>query len=210
MKDVAQTRVNKSDEDAQRRGEPWANWLWLIETDARSNLLVIGAGPELGVVADRFANVESQLSVDGGIRHLDDSFDAVAVRGISPFDAGAPLTPWAECYRVLRKGGTLYLDGLNPGWFRTLRPGWRFADVLGLRRVAADLRRTGFRDVRTYYLESTLLDCPRVLVPGERRAVLAWERFGAAPGLRRIGRLMIAALGLPELLYPAAVILARK
>lgn len=207
---MTQSLAGEPGEHALGQGQPWANWLWLMEGSARSSLLVLGSAHKIGVVADRFSKVCESTDLGGEIGYPNETFDAIiAHEAIGATSMESRSRWWLELHRVLRVGGTLYLDGSNPAWFRSVLKSGRVTGFRRLRQTTSDLRAARFRSVCTYFLEFPQ-DIPRVIIPGHRSAVLAWERFAAQASARRLGRLCLATIGLPELLYPAAAILAQK
>lgn len=197
--------------DEHALGQPWANWLWLMEGSARSSLLVLGSAHRIGVVADRFSKVCESPALGGEIGYPDEAFDAIIAHDtIGATSLESRSRWWVQLHRVLRVGGTLYMDGSNPAWFRSLLRSGRVTGFRRLRQTTRNLRAGGFRNVSTYFLEFPPPNIPRVIIPGHRNAVLAWERFAAPASARRLGRVFLATVGLPELLYPAAAVLAQK
>ena len=200
-------------------GQPWTTWLWFSDSTVRRDLLVVGSASGLGILTRQFAAVREFRPVGGGAEPLipypGASFDCVVARGALG-EAGDPPRAsldglWRECHWVLRPGGTLYVDGPNPAWFRSLpgNPrGW-LARAQRLKRFATALRATGFAEVRMYYVDPELA-IPRAIIPATRRAVAAWERFVLPHGARGRGRVLLALAGRHDLLYPELFLLARR
>jgi hypothetical protein len=195
-----------------------SNWLWLVELshwnltlelDFRESRL--GADLQRHFSEVRFHGLEHgiDLPLPAG------ACDCITLNGVlermmltKPSARRATLSRlFAECRRVLRPGGCLYVGTgvvqVTPGTSR-----WR--SLIGLRRpFIADrwLRRAGFKSMHSYYVDPCL-DRAYVMVPATRRSLLARERALAACGGSGFRRMLAVRLGLPHALYPARIGLA--
>ena len=195
-----------------------SNWLWLVEL-SRWNVTLELDFMESRLATDlqrHFAEVRFH-ALDAGVElpFASGAFDCVTLNGVlEQLVAATPVEPaaairrlLAECRRVLRSGGCLYV-GTGAMQFGHSQSRWRA--LLGARRpIIADklLRDAGFRSVHSYYVDPCL-DRPYVMVPATRRSLLARERTLAACGGWTFRRMMAVRLGLPHALYPARIGLA--
>lgn len=195
-------------------GQPWGTWLWLADDSKRHDLLVLGRAASLGIMTSRFSTVREHHVLGSTslapFPHAASSFDYVVARGaMGSLEDDQAL--WVESSRVLRPGGTLYTDGPNPMWFRSLvgtRGNWlaRFRRVARLARM---LEASGFRDVRIYYAEPDLT-APRAIIPAASLAVAAWQRFALKRGAHRLLRIAAAVTGRHDFLFREVLLVARK
>jgi ubiquinone/menaquinone biosynthesis C-methylase UbiE len=126
----------------------------------------------------------------------------------------------AECRRLLRPGGGLYLrvansrDFASGAPFTTLLPRARRkrkerpnVAALSPRWLETALRDAGFADVRLYYVEPSR-ELPMALIPATRSAVRVYESRGHFVSLSGRLRRLVARAGLHATLYSAQVALA--
>ena len=131
------------------------------------------------------------------------SFDCImvhdAIVGATP-DAARVL---GTARRLLRTGGWLQVASAHP-------PLWNATESSGIRRrkLERDLYSAGFREVRTYQVDSAL-DRLLHFVPSDRRAVLEYESSPAMRTITSRRRRAVASIGLHSLLYPGYMMLAR-
>lgn len=195
-----------------------SNWLWLAEL-SRWNVTL-----ELDFMQSRLAgDLQRHFAevcfhaLDAGVElpFASAAFDCVTLNGVleqlvatRPVESAAAVRRlFAECYRVIRPGGCLYV---GTGALQVDRGQSRWRTLLGARRpIIADklLRLAGFRSVHSYCVDPCL-DRPYVMVPATRRSLLARERTLAACGGWTFRRMMAVRLGLPHALYPARIGLA--
>jgi SAM-dependent methyltransferase len=167
--------------------------------------------------AQRFAqdglpNVTVSRGSAAALPFRDDAFDCMTLHGAIPrIDDGtrpaAVRAIFAECRRVLRPGGRVYIAFRNPVWYGRLADTAAWHD--GERAIVPAARVAGFTELQRYYAFPTF-DRPRVLVPATRRASYARETIEADGSIRRPARRAAALLGLYALLSPSVVIVARK
>ena len=167
------------------------------------------------------------------------TFDCIVLHGTVPRSAGLrdESGAWpqltgllADCYKLLRPGGCLYLAAINPLWYRhqdrseaESRPA---GSLVSLARAARRtitavlgrspktiyglpnlLRKVGFRHIRPYYLMPSI-DEPAYIVPANRRSVTAYEMLALSGSTRNHVRKWAGRLGLHALLFPSHLILA--
>jgi SAM-dependent methyltransferase len=190
-----------------------SNWLWLADLarwNATLELDLDGSrlGPDL---VRHFADVKFHTIAPGSrLPFRRRMFDCVTLNGVlerlvslRSVPAATILRPlFAECRRVLRTGGCLYV-GTGDVEPRVGKSRWLF---LIERPLVVDrlLREAGFSPVHSYWVDPCL-DRPYVIVPATRRSLLARERALAncvGPDFRRV---MAVRLGVPEALYPARI-----
>ena len=169
------------------------------------------------------------------------TFDCIVLHGTVPRSAGLPDESGArtqlsgllaDCYKLLRPGGCLYLAAINPLWYRhqhrseaesraarslaslaraakrtiTAMLGRSPKTVCGLPNL---LRKVGFRHIRPYYLIPSI-DEPEYIVPANRRGVAAYEMLALSGSTRNHLRKWAGRLGLHALLFPSHLILAYR
>src|SRR5262245_7299523 len=207
------------------------NWLWFAPAAGRACGLVIGeiTTPYRRGLSTRFDRLESiplatlqRVAVPDahGASHARLTYDDGSVDGVVSVDL---VTTWShmhrspfqdpqfgvvlsELRRLLRPGGFLFLSGPNARWHRTLLrrdTSGRAPAGLDLREARDALVGAGFSETQAYLVE------PFTVVPASRRAALAYERQ-RWPRTHAFMRGLWAAVGLHELLYPEACILAIK
>ncbi|HKE84491.1 MAG TPA: hypothetical protein VKB50_12095 [Vicinamibacterales bacterium] len=207
------------------------NWLWFAPAAGRACALVIGeiTPPYRRGLSTRFDRVERiplttlqrvAVSDESGASHARLTYDDGTVDGVVSVDL---VTTWshvhrspfqdpqfgvvlAELRRLLRPGGFLFLSGPNPRWHRTLLrrdTSERALSGLNLRDARAAMAGAGFSETQAYFVE------PFSVVPACRRAAFAYERQ-RWPRTHAFMRGLWAAVGLHDLLYPEAFILAIK
>lgn len=190
------------------------NPLWLAELPAREGVLAIARDPapwvqELACHFSRVHLLEASDAFgagDGGppkgggvcLPFPAGTFDCVVLwslprrLGGRRFGRSEARRFLAECRRVLRPGGCLYMAGeKGPG-----ARGWTKA-----------LRGAGFRRVRAYYALPSH-EGPGHLVPSSGRAVAAFERARPTRGRRSAVRATLARLGGHRFLYRSMIHLA--
>ena len=192
---------------------------------------------------DRSANVACAQAGAGALPYRNATFDCVVWdgalgRGVSgAATAGPPAVlaaVLAECRRVLRPGGCLYVGiatGPVPGHvlpagrilsalvrmvvrvIRVLPLTWRRRATMQVRRVARlavaralprQLRAAGFARVEAYYIAPSFQE-PWSIIPARRRAVLAFERLQMTNATHRR---WLAWLSLHPVLFECHVFLA--
>jgi glycosyltransferase involved in cell wall biosynthesis len=203
--------------------DPRANWLWLMEIphwEAALEVVASQATLHRGLAA-RFRTVTTLTRSDFGrttqrLPAADQSFDLIAIHGAwalltdrssSGMSAARVI---AECRRILKPGGCLYIGDDNPDWFRRLSH-WPGSYRGNIRRLPYLLRSAGFHMVRTYYADPSF-DDPTRIVPTTRAAMVAHERFATsltAP-LRSWLRRVLVLAGLHRMLEPSLLVLASK
>jgi SAM-dependent methyltransferase len=161
---------------------------------------------------DKLESIFVARAAAGALPFPDDAFDCVTLhgtfaRGTKPLRAATARTVVAECRRVLRADGRLYVSFDNPNWYGRLTDarGWPAPE----RVIVPAIDAVGFRDPQRYYAFPTF-DRPRELVPSTRSAAYARETIVARGTIRRALRRATAAAGLYALLAPSVVIVARK
>jgi SAM-dependent methyltransferase len=211
-------------------GEACGNWVWLTSFVRRDAALDVGGvvssmAPALSrhfdvvyhlepsaalaefatrrFAQDRLGNVVVCRGAPAALPFRDESFDCVTLHGGAP--PARPRSVLAECRRVLRQDGRIYVAFDNPLWYGRLA---RVTRGRG-RRVVPSARAAGFREVECYYAFPTF-DRPRVLVPATRRASFARETVEAPAGLRGTARRLATLAGLHAMLAPGVVVVARK
>lgn len=125
----------------------------------------------------------------------------------------------AECRRVLRPGGGLYLRVANSHHFAILQGSTSLARrphspnnqssraAVSPRSLMQSLGAAGFRDVRLYYVEP-FREWPLALIPATRTAVRVYESRGHFVSLLGRVRRSMARAGFHSRLYSALVALA--
>jgi hypothetical protein len=188
------------------------NVLWLLGQDRRERALEIRVGPcSLGAgLAAMYQTVEvlnaeslGRSSNDFRLPPGDNEFDLVTLYGMWP-DSNLQR----DLRRVLRHGGLALIAYENSCWAGRLRRAPRrqrgqYGGFSGER----PLRAAGFRDVRTFWVEPSLL-AQRSLVPARFRTVVAYEHLKAHQRGRAAIRAWAARVGLQGLLYPAVLVVA--
>ena len=169
------------------------------------------------------------------------TFDCIVLHGTVPRSAGlrdeSGVRPQlrellADCYKLLRPGGCLYLAAINPLWYKhpdrseaESRPA---RSLVSLARAARRtitavlgrspkaiyglpnlLRKVGFRHIRPYYLIPSI-DEPEYIVPANRRGVAAYEMLDLSASRKNHVRKWVGRLGLHALLFPSHLILAYR
>ncbi len=192
-----------------------SNWLWLAEIarwNATLELDLDGSrlGPDL---IRHFSDVEFHaIGQDAALPFRRRTFDCVTLNGVIErlvssrgLSVSAVLPPlFAECRRVLRAGGCLYV-GTGAVQPQATPSRWQLLTGAG-RPLAVDrwLVDAGFRSVQSYWVDPCL-DRPYVMVPATRRALLARERALANCVGADFRRVMAVRLGLSGALYPARI-----
>jgi SAM-dependent methyltransferase len=197
-----------------------SNWLWLADISQWDRALDVRSdvGPQTAGLAEHFRSVhcvrlersrlwcEWQNLIAGGYANIaaacatplhlpyrDEAFDCVALNDVS---AQAPRQDQVlrECHRILRKGGCVFMGA--PG--RTAR------------RLTRSLTRAGFSAVRVLGAEPSW-DEPRCIIPLNRTAILAYERWvRRSSPLRDLVRCVLARLGCHRILYRSVILLAYR
>jgi SAM-dependent methyltransferase len=152
------------------------------------------------------------------------SVDCVALHDASlAMDSPNAAALLAECSRILKPGGWLYVGMSNDASFSRVRRSplaWaaRFAfEVLVpsiVRRAMssstdAAVHRAGFAQVRRYFAWPSEAS-QRMLIPAERTAAVAHERLDRIASKRGRLRATIAGFGLYSGLYPVRIFLCRR
>jgi SAM-dependent methyltransferase len=161
---------------------------------------------------DRLDNVTVSRASASRLPFGDDAFDSVTLHGTMARlakETGPSAAPpiLAECRRVLRPGGRVYLSFDNPVWYGgfAARAGRRDLE----RTIVPSALLAGFRDVSRFYAFPSF-DRPRAIVPGTRRAFSARETVEARGTIRRAARRAAALAGLYPVLAPSLLIIASK
>jgi SAM-dependent methyltransferase len=197
-----------------------SNWLWLADIPQWDRALDVRSdvGPQTAGLAEHFRSVhcvrlerarlwrEWQDLIAGGYANIaaacatplhmpyrDRAFDCVALNDVSA-QASRQDRILRECYRILRKGGCLFMGA--PG--------------RSVRRLTHDLTRTGFSAVHVFGAEPSW-DEPRCIIPLNRAAILAYERWvRRSSPLRDFVRCLLARLGCRPILYRSVIVLAYR
>lgn len=203
------------------------NWIWLANLRTNMALEVLEHGrdpdPRIEMVFDRVEHhrVEPgrlQIPANDGsadVVFLHDLLPRLSLRASGNRPEPAAIEMLAECRRVLRSGGRIFLTFENAGWYRNLLTrtprGEQRADSsrpLSLTTVRSWLRRSGFVDERVLFV-STHSGLPATLVPASVPALLAHERMRSASATRRFVRQALIRLGLAPLLHRRLFVLGR-
>lgn len=203
------------------------NWIWLANLRTNMALEVLEHGrdpdPRIEMVFDRVEHhrVEPgrlQIPANDGsadVVFLHDLLPRLSLRASGDRPEPAAIEMLAECRRVLRSGGRVFLTFENAGWYRNLLTrtprGEQRANSsrpLSLSTVRSWLRRSGFVDERVLFV-STHSGLPATLVPASVPALLAHERMRSASAPRRFVRQALIRLGLAPLLHRRLFVLGR-
>lgn len=131
-------------------------------------------------------------------------FDLVTLYGHAP-----ELAALVELRRLLRPGGLALIAADNRWWLGRLRfRRSKGARLNGLGELARTVRRAGFREGCSYWVEPSLA-APRTLIPDEGDRVGDAEAMRAREWGRDRLRSAVLAMGLPGLLFPAVLIVAK-
>ena len=135
------------------------------------------------------------------------SFDCIALHDALTSVCGS-RSELRECFAaahvLLRPDGWLAATFPSPSMQSVRSRQWRPSS----RAVSRMLRRTGFMEVRTLYVEHGL-ERPLTMLPARPNAVRAYETAaGMRPNTRGIRR-VLATIGVHSILYPAFLVLAR-
>lgn len=208
------------------------SWVWLVDFDRKARAL--DATNELS--ADVSATLEQHFSAvhvlrkdEAALSLLRKSRDLAGFReslkmsmgrlDSAPFEAASfdcvmlhdsIVTTGADARKTLAGARRLLRDG---GWLQMAspRPPLRGAiESSGIRhgKLVAWVRSTGFREVRTYHIDSSI-DQLLHLIPAARPAVLEYESSPAMRSSISRRRRLVASIGLHSLLYPGYMLLAR-
>ncbi len=169
------------------------------------------------------------------------TFDCIVLHGTVPRSAGlrdgSGAGPQlrellADCYKLLRPRGCLYLASMNPLWYghqnRSEAESRPARSLVSLARAARRtitaalgrspkaiyglpnlLRKVGFRHIQPYYLIPSI-DEPEYIVPANRRGVAAYEMLHLSGSTQNHVRKWAGRLGLHALLFPSHLILAYR
>ncbi len=197
-----------------------SNWLWLAEISQWDRALEVRSdiGAQTAGLAEHFRSVhcvrlersrlwcEWQDLIAGGYANIaatcatplnlpyrDGAFDCVALNDVSA-QASRQDQVLRECWRILRKDGCLFMGA--PG--------------RSVRQLTRTLRRTGFSVVHVFGAEPSW-DEPRCIIPLNRAAILAYERWvrRSSPP-RDLVRRLLARLGCHRILYRSVILLAYR
>ncbi len=131
-------------------------------------------------------------------------FDLVTLYGHAP-----DLAALVELRRLLRPGGLALIAADNRWWLGRLRfRQSKGARLNGLGELARTVRRAGFREGCSYWVEPSLA-APRTLIPDEGDRVRDAEAMRAREWGRDRLRSAVLAMGLPSLLFPAVLVVAK-
>lgn len=169
---------------------------------------------------ERLANVALVRHAIIALPYADASVSCVIIRMGSP-EPGAGLaqprstprlaTMFAECRRVLRPGGCLYVGFKNAYWISHLLDRiFHRSDGSaqpGVAEIRAALRSAGFADVHAYFAQPSLTD-PRSIIPAVAAAVARHEAMQTVRSGRAVLRPTVARSPLRRVLYPAHICLA--
>jgi SAM-dependent methyltransferase len=145
------------------------------------------------LIAGGYTNITAACAAPLHLPYLDEAFDCVALNDVSA-QASRQDQLLRECCRILRKGGCVFMGA--PG--------------RSVRRLSRSLTRAGFSVVHVLGAEPSW-DEPRYIIPLNRAAILAYERWvrRSSPMRDRVRRLL-ARLGCHRLLYPSVILLAYR
>lgn len=126
------------------------------------------------------------------------SYSGAALYGHRP---SAAVLAWLR--RQISPGGWL-LIGVDNAWWPRRRSD---APIASRTRLCRQVRATGFREARAYWVEPSLA-VPRQLIPATLQAVRRFEAWRALEQPSGTVRRRFVAAGWHEVLYPALVVVA--
>ena len=187
--------------DANAHAAAAGNWRWLTGLGRTDDALHAGdpADPLPAILALQFARTVSldhaRADTPAALSALPDgSFDYAVFPGILGWWKSGTSVLCRTANRLLREEGWVAMSGS-----RDRRAG----------ALADALRQSGFTTVRRYAL-SPSADRPFMVIPRTRIAALACERDLQRQRGGHRARVVLAALGLHDLLYRGWLILARR
>jgi SAM-dependent methyltransferase len=197
-----------------------SNWLWLADIsqwdralDVRSDVGAQAAGLAehfrsvhcvrlersrlqsewQDLIAGGYANIAAACATPLHLPYLDEAFDCVALNDVSAH-ASRQDQVVRECCRILRKGGCAFMG----------------AHGRNVRRLTRSLTHAGFSVVHVLGAEPSW-DEPRCIIPLNRAAILAYERWvRRSSPLRDFVRRLLARLGCHRILYRSVILLAYR
>jgi len=207
------------------------NWLWFADLPTWDRALEVTGGPvPLGPAIEAHFGARDAVEItawigDPGARLCREGagYDCVIAHGVFESPPNG-RRPWnraerqrflAEARGGLKSGGCLALSFTNPirgllapvaGTAPRAGLGWRAPGLGQTWRIRAALRSAGFRHLRRYYLEPSLLRV-RYLTPASHSLLV--DRAGRRAGSNhtRLAQ-VLAAMGAADVVFPASLILA--
>lgn len=195
----------------QDRFSALANWRWLATSVQRRHAILAVPGEPWAneTIANAFARVDVwRLRDSAGVDAETERVDCVAVPcaecAYGPDGAQLPTQFFDEVRRVLRPGGVYVgIETIRGGSAQRLLGAHRSVRSLQV----SQLRRSGFRDIRAFYLVAGPRQ-PRHFVPASTSAVVAFERVIGPAGWRGALRRAVATSGLHAALFQHRFVIA--